>query len=205
VARRARRLFRGGRVVDLGAGHGLLAQIMLILDDTSPAAVAVDVRLPASCAKLHAALVESWPRLRDRIAFADSAGLDSVGSRRCGGVESCLRRAHGCRARARRGGARPRGGAAVLPPCRWRQRSRVARPVGLGRRRTRHRPQARGAPRAAGLPRVDADHPCQRDTEEQVAAGSIWLLARRPGGTLSPRLTSGLAETRLRLSSRVAR
>ena len=29
VARRARRLFRGGRVVDLGAGHGLLAQIML--------------------------------------------------------------------------------------------------------------------------------------------------------------------------------
>jgi hypothetical protein len=35
VARRARRLFRGGRVVDLGAGHGLLAQLMLVLDDSS--------------------------------------------------------------------------------------------------------------------------------------------------------------------------
>ena len=30
VARRARRLFRGGRVIDIGAGHGLLAQIMLL-------------------------------------------------------------------------------------------------------------------------------------------------------------------------------
>lgn len=73
VARRARRRFRGGRVVDLGAGHGLLAQIMLILDDTSPAAIAVDATLPASCAKLHAVLVESWPRLRDRVAFEEQA------------------------------------------------------------------------------------------------------------------------------------
>ncbi len=36
VARRARRLFRGGRVLDVG-GHGLLALIMLLLDDSSPA------------------------------------------------------------------------------------------------------------------------------------------------------------------------
>lgn len=77
VARRARRRFRGGRVVDLGAGHGLLAQIMLILDDTSPAAIAVDATLPASCAKLHAALVESWPRLRERVAFEEQA-LESI-------------------------------------------------------------------------------------------------------------------------------
>jgi len=33
VARRARRLFRGGRVVDLGAGHLLLAELVLVLDD----------------------------------------------------------------------------------------------------------------------------------------------------------------------------
>lgn len=38
-----RRLFRGGRVVDLAAGHGLLAQLMLILDDSSPYALAIDV------------------------------------------------------------------------------------------------------------------------------------------------------------------
>src|SRR4029453_10057662 len=46
VARRARRLFRGGRVVDLGAGHGLLAHIMLILDDSSPSALGGDPALP---------------------------------------------------------------------------------------------------------------------------------------------------------------
>jgi hypothetical protein len=48
VARRVRRLFRGGRVVDLGGGHGLLAQVMLVLDDSSPAALVVDKALPAS-------------------------------------------------------------------------------------------------------------------------------------------------------------
>lgn len=77
VARRARRLFRGGRVVDLGAGHGLLAQILLILDDSSENAIAVDTRLPDSHAKLHESLLESWPRLRGRIAFQARA-LDDV-------------------------------------------------------------------------------------------------------------------------------
>jgi hypothetical protein len=46
VARRVRRRFRGGRVVDLACGHGLLAQILLLLDDSSPAALAIDRRLP---------------------------------------------------------------------------------------------------------------------------------------------------------------
>ena len=77
VARRARRLFRGGRVVDLAAGHGLLAQIMLVLDDTSPSAIAVDTTVPPSAAKLHQAIVERWPRLAGRIEFVETA-LDSV-------------------------------------------------------------------------------------------------------------------------------
>lgn len=77
VARRARRLFRGGRVVDLGAGHGLLGQILLILDDTSPSVIAADTRLPASHAKLHEVLVQSWPRLAHRIAFQEQS-LDAV-------------------------------------------------------------------------------------------------------------------------------
>ena len=34
VARRVRRVFRAGRIIDLAAGHGLLAQILLILDDS---------------------------------------------------------------------------------------------------------------------------------------------------------------------------
>ena len=63
VARRTRRLFRGGRVVDLGSGHGLLGQILLILDDSSPSVVAVDSRLPVSSARLHEVLMATWPRL----------------------------------------------------------------------------------------------------------------------------------------------
>src|SRR5436853_7478379 len=69
VARRVRRLFRGGRVVDLGAGHGLLAHIMLLLDDSSPSALAVDTAPPRSSAALHPALAETWPRLSDRVTF----------------------------------------------------------------------------------------------------------------------------------------
>ena len=77
VARRVRRLFRGGRIVDLGGGHGLLAQALLILDDTSPNAVVVDRALPPSAAKLHDALVQSWPRLEGRVEFA-ATGLDEA-------------------------------------------------------------------------------------------------------------------------------
>ncbi|MDH3544384.1 MAG: methyltransferase domain-containing protein, partial [Desulfuromonadales bacterium] len=43
VARRVRRRFRGGRVVDLACGHGLAAALLLILDDSSPVALAVDL------------------------------------------------------------------------------------------------------------------------------------------------------------------
>jgi hypothetical protein len=69
VARRVRRLFRGGRVVDLAGGHGLLAHIMLLLDDSSPVALVVDKTLPASTAKLHEALLETWPKLAGRVTF----------------------------------------------------------------------------------------------------------------------------------------
>ena len=77
VARRTRRLFRGGRIVDLGSGHGLLAQLMLILDDTSPCALAVDKAIPASSARVNDALVAAWPRLVGRVSFVTDA-LDRV-------------------------------------------------------------------------------------------------------------------------------
>lgn len=71
VARRVRRRFRGGRVVDLACGHGLAAALLLILDDSSPVALAVDRTLPASAKKLYQALLESWPRLEGRIEFVE--------------------------------------------------------------------------------------------------------------------------------------
>src|SRR6186997_1955415 len=48
VARRARRLFRGGRVMDVAGGHGLLAHVMLLLDDGSESALVVDPTPPPS-------------------------------------------------------------------------------------------------------------------------------------------------------------
>jgi hypothetical protein len=77
VARRVRRICRGGRIVDLASGHGLLAQILLILDDSSPHAVAVDTSLPASCGKLHDALARVWPQLRSRVRFEEGS-LESI-------------------------------------------------------------------------------------------------------------------------------
>lgn len=68
VARRARRRFRGGRVVDLACGHGLVAHLMLLLDDTSETALAVDARVPPSAGKLADVMVRAWPRLAGRVA-----------------------------------------------------------------------------------------------------------------------------------------
>lgn len=115
VARRTRRLFRGGRVVDVAAGHGLLAQVMVILDDTSPEAVIVDTTVPPSAAKLQHALVAVWPRLEGRVTVT-ARDLDAVtlgpsdvivSSHACGALtDVVLDRASRVRARV-----------AVLPCC----------------------------------------------------------------------------------------
>lgn len=76
TAKRVRRRFRGGRVLDLACGHGLLAHIMLILDDTSKTALAVDKAIPENARKLSNALIESWPRLKNRIIFQQAPIAD---------------------------------------------------------------------------------------------------------------------------------
>jgi hypothetical protein len=77
VARRARRRFRGGRVVDLACGHALVAQLMLLLDDSSPSALAVDSKLPPSALRVAECLGRTWPRLASRVTLRE-ARLDSV-------------------------------------------------------------------------------------------------------------------------------
>ena len=115
VARRARRLFRGGRVVDLATGHGLLAHVMLLLDDSSPDAFAVDQRRPPSSVKLHDVLTQTWPRLSGRVTFVTGRieefeilhGDVVVSSHACGDLtDIVLERAAAARARV-----------AVLPCC----------------------------------------------------------------------------------------
>jgi len=72
VARRVRRRYRGGRVLDLACGHGLLAHIMLLLDDSSPEALAVDRDLPLNAGRLSDAILATWPRLRGRLHLVAS-------------------------------------------------------------------------------------------------------------------------------------
>jgi hypothetical protein len=72
VARRVRRWCRGGRVVDVAGGHGLLAQTMLLLDDSSPEALIVDPKVPRSASALHDAIISRWPRLRGRVRYVSS-------------------------------------------------------------------------------------------------------------------------------------
>jgi len=73
VARRIRRKYRGGRVVDLGCGHGLLAHIMLLLDDTSPTAAAVDSTIPPNAYRLSESIITTWPRLKDRVFHVEGS------------------------------------------------------------------------------------------------------------------------------------
>ena len=108
VARRARRRFRGGRVVDLACGHALVAHLMLILDDTSATALAADVRIPPSAERLSEALVRAWPRLAGRVEMVRlrieeveiHPGDLVVSAHACGGLtDEVLTLALGARAR----------------------------------------------------------------------------------------------------------
>ena len=69
MAKRVRRRYRGGRILDLACGHGLLAHIMLILDDSSKTAIAVDNEIPLNTGKLSRELITSWPRLKNRVIY----------------------------------------------------------------------------------------------------------------------------------------
>jgi hypothetical protein len=115
VARRTRRRFRGGRIVDVGGGHGLLAHIMLLLDDTSAQAIVVDPDVPPSAARVQEAIASGWPRVEGRVgivpATLDEVRLDAddvvVSCHACGALTDRVL-SHALEARAR---------VAVLPCC----------------------------------------------------------------------------------------
>ena len=115
MARRVRRRFRGGRIVDMACGHGLLAQILLLLDRQSTAALAIDLRLPPSHRTLANALQTEWPHLLGQVTFIETSieaiplGADDlvVSAHACGSLtDVVLDRAINARSRV-----------AVLPCC----------------------------------------------------------------------------------------
>lgn len=115
TARRVRRLFRGGRVVDMCGGHGLLAHMLLLLDDSSPGAIVIDKSVPLSGARVVAALAKEWPRLAGRMSFA-AGGIDAVQMSSTDLVVSI----HGCGAltdRILERAVAARARVAVLPCC----------------------------------------------------------------------------------------
>ena len=110
------------RVVDVCAGYGLLAQVLLLLDaDTRSTALAVDIRLPKNHVLVHGAVTFAFPKLADRVTFQRgrledvALGVDDVvvSSHACGELSDAVL------SRAAAVGAR----VALLPCChltRWR-------------------------------------------------------------------------------------
>jgi len=101
--------------VDMACGHGLLAMILLLLDDSSRDALAVDLCIPESSARLAASLTDAWPRLQGRLRFVET-DLEKVPLHR----DDLIVSAHACGGltdlvieRAIAAGAR----VAVLPCC----------------------------------------------------------------------------------------
>lgn len=115
VARRTRRWFRGGRVVDVAGGHGLLAHVMLLLDNSSASAVVIDPAPAPSAARIEDVLVRAWPRLNHRVSW-HAAELDDTSLHTDDVVVSC----HACGALTDRiieAAASARTRLAVLPCC----------------------------------------------------------------------------------------
>jgi hypothetical protein len=169
VARRVRRVFRGGRVADMAGGHGLLAHALLILDDSSPAAFVVDPIVPKSARRLHDLLVRAWPRLEGRIEHVP-VGMDEVGLDPADVVVSC----HACGALtdlvlSRASTARAR--VAVLPCCHDEETCDTGGLGGWLESSPRDRRGARDAPRGQRLSRLDADHSRGHHAEEPPAPG----------------------------------
>lgn len=115
VARRVRRRMRGGRIVELAAGHGLVGQLLLLLDPTSQDARLVDVRIPKSAPTLAAALAVRWPTLSGRVHPIE-ADVDTIPL----GPDDLVVTVHGCGAlsdRVLHAAARARARLALLPCC----------------------------------------------------------------------------------------
>lgn len=77
VVRKVLRRARGGPVLDLACGHGLVGWLVALLDRTTPIATCVDTCLPHSREQITAALSTRWPEVGLRVHYLE-APLDSM-------------------------------------------------------------------------------------------------------------------------------
>lgn len=76
VAKHVHRRLRGGRLVELCAGHGLLSAVLALMDGDFREVECSDRELPKSATTLAAALQAAWPQL-GRIRYA-TCELDAI-------------------------------------------------------------------------------------------------------------------------------
>lgn len=69
VARKILRRHRGGPILDLAGGHGLVGWIMMLKDRETPSVRVVDTAIPKSAERLQRALGQRWPGLASRWTF----------------------------------------------------------------------------------------------------------------------------------------
>jgi hypothetical protein len=93
VARRVRQRVHGRPIVDLAAGHGVLAWMLLLLDREAPSALCVDRRRPDSSHALEASFVARWPRLAGHVAWEvrDLEGVTTSSEHLVVSVHACGR------------------------------------------------------------------------------------------------------------------
>ena len=187
MARRVRRRFRGGRIVDLAGGHGLLAQVLLLLDDSSPSALVVDPALPPSAAR--AARVArrglAAPARSGRLRRPSDLDDRAARRRRSGRVVSRVRRVSpiACSI-ARRGRARS---VAVLPCCHDARDGAIADARGwMDRGAGASMSRARTGCAAQGYQVWTQSHPARHHAEEPAAAGATRTNAALSGNRLTP-------------------
>jgi hypothetical protein len=76
-AKRVSRRAKGGPVVDLACGHGVVAWMMLLLDRSTTSATCIDPRLPPSAARLAEALSARFPGAASKITYVEDS-LDAA-------------------------------------------------------------------------------------------------------------------------------
>lgn len=91
VAKRILRRHRGGPVVDLAGGHGLVGFFVALMDRNTDSIRIVDKRVPKSAARLHEALSVKWPYITDKWEFHEGKveDVEITSADRVLGIHAC--------------------------------------------------------------------------------------------------------------------